>query len=171
VSAPRNPWPPGPWRILGRGVRRGPAKVLAVASSGGHWVELLRLQRAFEGHDVAYASVSAGCRVDVPTARFHVLPDVTRWEPRAIPGCLRSVVSVLAAERPDVVVSTGALPGLLALTAARAVGIRTLWLDSLANAERLSGSGQAARFVADLWLTQWPDLARPSGPHHLGAVL
>ncbi len=32
-------------------------RVLAVASGGGHWVQLLRLRPAWEGCDVAYATV------------------------------------------------------------------------------------------------------------------
>ena len=32
-------------------------KVLVVASGGGHWIQLRRLQPAFDGLDVAYVSV------------------------------------------------------------------------------------------------------------------
>jgi hypothetical protein len=32
-------------------------KILAVASGGGHWVELIRLSPAFEGHVVVFATV------------------------------------------------------------------------------------------------------------------
>ena len=48
---------------------------------------------------------------------------------------------------------------------------RTIWIDSIANVEKLSSSGAAARLVADVWLTQWPDLARKDGPECWGAVL
>ena len=48
---------------------------------------------------------------------------------------------------------------------------KTIWIDSIANCERLSSSGRRARRVAHQWLTQWPDLARPEGPHYWGAVL
>jgi hypothetical protein len=48
---------------------------------------------------------------------------------------------------------------------------RTIWIDSIANVERLSSSGAQARRVADVWLTQWEHLARPEGPEYWGAVL
>ncbi len=48
---------------------------------------------------------------------------------------------------------------------------RTVWIDSIANIERLSLSGARARPVADVWLTQWAHLARPDGPEYWGAVL
>ena len=40
-------------------------RVLAVASSGGHWVQLRRLAPAFEGQDVAYLTTDAGHRAEV----------------------------------------------------------------------------------------------------------
>ena len=69
-------------------------------------------------------------------------------------------------------VSTGAAPGLVALALAKLMlGSRTIWIDSIANSERLSLSGRLARPVADAWLTQWAHLARPGGPDYWGAVL
>jgi hypothetical protein len=73
-------------------------------------------------------------------------------------------------ERPDVVLSTGAAPGFFALLFGRLLGARTIWLDSIANIEELSMSGRMARRHADLWLTQWPHLARPDGPECAGRV-
>ena len=78
---------------------------------------------------------------------------------------------VLRKEKPDLVISTGAAPGGLALYLAKRSGIKTVWIDSIANAEELSLSGQKAGAFADLWLTQWPELAREDGPHYKGSVL
>jgi UDP-N-acetylglucosamine:LPS N-acetylglucosamine transferase len=74
-------------------------------------------------------------------------------------------------ERPDVVISTGAAPGYFAIRAGKLLGARTIWVDSMANAERLSLSGRRVKSHADLWLTQWPHLAAPEGPYFEGAVL
>lgn len=78
---------------------------------------------------------------------------------------------IVIRERPDVVVTTGAAPGLVVLALARLLGARTVWVDSIANAERLSLSGRLAEGRADLVLTQWPELAREGGPRYLGGVL
>ena len=53
----------------------------------------------------------------------------------------------------------------------RLLGARTIWVDSIANADELSLSGRKAGRFAHLWLTQWPELARAQGPHYQGAVL
>ena len=77
---------------------------------------------------------------------------------------------VIVRERPQVVVSTGAAPGYLALRLAKALGARTVWIDSVANVDELSLSGRLASEKADLCLTQWPHLA--SGPvSYQGSVL
>ena len=53
---------------------------------------------------------------------------------------------------------------------ARAIGARTLWIDSIANGEVLSSSARLARRVATTRVTQWPDLAA-AGVAYWGSVL
>ncbi|MEZ4248583.1 MAG: hypothetical protein R3B99_10110 [Polyangiales bacterium] len=129
------------------------------------------MRRAFDGHDVAYATVSDAYRTHVPDARFHVIPDVTRWDRLGLARCAARVALVLLRERPDVVISTGALPGFFGIVLAKGMGAKTIWLDSIANVEELSMSGQRVKPFADLWLTQWEELAGPGGPTYAGAVL
>lgn len=158
--------------LFARKWQRGrPKRVLAIASGGGHWVELMRIKPALDQHDVAYATVSESYRSHVAGARFHVVPDVTRWDRVGLLRCSARVLALLLRERPEVVISTGALPGFFGIVLAKALGIRTIWLDSIANVEELSMSGQKVGPFADLWLTQWPELARPRGPHYAGAIL
>ena len=60
---------------------------------------------------------------------------------------------------------------LIALALGRLFGARTLWVDSIANSERLSGSGEIARRFAHQVITQWPDLAHGNDPAYWGSVL
>jgi UDP-N-acetylglucosamine:LPS N-acetylglucosamine transferase len=145
-------------------------RVLAVASSGGHWIQLRRLAPAFEGHDVAYLTTDAGYRSEAGSARFHVVNDANRWNKLALLRCALKVLWVVLRERPTVVVSTGAAPGYLAIRCGRLLGARTVWVDSVANVDELSMSGQMASSTADLCLTQWPHLAGGQ-VRYLGAVL
>ena len=48
---------------------------------------------------------------------------------------------------------------------------RTLFLDSIANAEELSLSANLAKRHCDLVLTQWPHLAEQDGPRYRGSVV
>lgn len=146
-------------------------KVLAISSGGGHWIELLRLRPAFDGHFMVFVTVDETYRAHVGDAPLRVVPDTTRWDRLGMLRCATQVLRVLLAERPDVVVSTGALPGFFGVVLGRALGARTIWVDSLANVDELSMSGQKVGRFADLWLTQWPELARPGGPRFAGSVL
>lgn len=146
-------------------------KLLAVSSGGGHWVQLLRLRPAFEDCDVVFVTVDAGYRSDVPGREFRTIPDATRWNKFALARTILAVFFLLLRERPDVVVSTGAAPGYFAVRIGKWFGARTVWIDSVANVEELSLSGQRAGRCVDLWLTQWPHLARAGGPVCSGSVL
>jgi UDP-N-acetylglucosamine:LPS N-acetylglucosamine transferase len=152
-------------------MHRARPKVLAVASGGGHWVQLMRIRHAFEGCDVSYVTVHGSYRAQVPNHNFYVVDDANRWSKIALMKTAARLGSVVWRERPDIVVSTGAAPGYLALRLGRLLGARTVWLDSIANVEQLSMSGAWVGQSADLWLTQWPHLARPEGPHYAGSVL
>jgi UDP-N-acetylglucosamine:LPS N-acetylglucosamine transferase len=144
---------------------------LAVSSGGGHWVELIRVAPAFAGHDVAFATVDETYRSEVSSARFYTVRDVTRWNKWRWMQAVAKLMWILLRERPDVVISTGALPGYFSLRLAKWFGAKTIWLDSIANVEELSMSGKNIGRHADLWLTQWPHLAKPNGPLYRGTVL
>jgi UDP-N-acetylglucosamine:LPS N-acetylglucosamine transferase len=145
-------------------------RILAMASGGGHFVQLLRLRPALEGHEVHFATVHAASCSEVGEAGFHVFRDVSRADWWRLPLTLIDVAGILLKVRPDVIITTGALPPLLALLLVRPFGVKTLWVDSIANSEALSGSGRLARKIASQTITQWPGLTEP-GVEHWGSVL
>jgi UDP-N-acetylglucosamine:LPS N-acetylglucosamine transferase len=150
----------------------GKRRVLAIASAGGHWVQMRRLSAAFEGCDVGYVSTYKDLADTVGGARFYKVTDVTRRNPARLLRTALQLAGILLKERPDIVITTGALPGLICIALAKMLTkAETVWIDSIANCEELSSSGKQARRFADQWLTQWPELARPDGPHYWGAVL
>ena len=147
-------------------------KVLAVASGGGHWVQLRRLYGAFDGLDVAFVSLDPRYSEQVRNHRYYTVRGVTRWDRWRFIVLTIQLVKIFFLERPTVVITTGSAPGLVALALAKKVfGAKTIWIDSIANCERLSSSGAYARRFADVWLTQWSHLQTPTGPHYWGAVL
>jgi UDP-N-acetylglucosamine:LPS N-acetylglucosamine transferase len=145
--------------------------ILAASSGGGHWIELLRIRDAFEGHRVEYLTVRHDYRSDVSGAPFHTVNDATSWNLLGSLALAFRVLLIVIKVRPDVVVSTGAAPGYFAVRFGKLLGARTIWLDSLANVDQLSKAGRMAGPHADLWLTQWPDLAKDEGPEFAGRVL
>lgn len=149
----------------------GRRRVLAIASGGGHWVQLMRLAPAFDGLDVTFVSRDPSSAADVPGRPYFTIGDASRHQRLAFALVICQALWLLIRVRPAVIVTTGAAPGLVALALGKTLfRAKTVWIDSIANVEKLSGSGMLAARFADLRLTQWPDLAE-GGVEHWGAVL
>ena len=155
-------------------------KVMVATSDGGHWVQMRRILPAFAGWELVFVGTEATLDTDLGAdlgagsgaPRYYPVRNVSRANAHELPVLLWQLARAVWRERPDAVVTTGAGPGLLALGMCKILArSRTIWIDSVANTERMSMSGRMARHVADAWLVQWEHLARPEGPHHWGAVL
>ena len=146
-------------------------KVLAVASRGGHWVQLLRLREAFDGCDVVYVTTDPAYETTVDGAKFRTVVEANRNQKFRMGLLVLQMLLLIVRERPRAIVTTGAAPGYLALRIGRRFGAKTLWIDSIANADQLSLSGRLASRCADVTLTQWEHLAEPDVAEFRGAVL
>lgn len=145
-------------------------RVLAIASAGGHWDQLMRLRPAFDDQKVTYVTTLDGIAQRAGlTARL--VPDCNRNEYRKMVSCAVRLAAILVVVRPQLIITTGALPGLIACAFGRLIGAKSLWIDSIANGEELSMSGYKARSVATVCLSQWPEVAKQANVAHWGAVL
>lgn len=145
-------------------------RVVAISSRGGHWIELLRLRDGFAGQDVTYVTTVPEYRTMVSDGDFRVVTEASRDTKFRMVVMALQVLWILLTVRPAVVVTTGAAPGFIAIWLGKRLGIRTLWVDSIANAEEMSMSGQLALKHADTVLTQWKHLASERVQFH-GAVV
>lgn len=146
--------------------------ILAVASGGGHWVQLRRLFPAFTGFDTAIVTVSKAYVEQAEGRRFHVVTDAHRLKKWRFLRLAFQAFFIIVVERPRIVITTGSAPGLACIVIAKLLlRSRTMWIDSIANCETLSSSGRIARRFSDVWLTQHPDLETKDGPHYWGSVL
>ncbi|MBY6186815.1 hypothetical protein KUV89_09305 [Marinobacter hydrocarbonoclasticus] len=152
-------------------------KVIAVASNGGHWVQLLRLLPALQPEDINISldfisTEEINVIYQGNSFRSHVVTDCNFSESkRKILPCLFQCCRIVNKIKPDVVVSTGAAPGLLTIFVARLCGAKTIWIDSIANSRKLSLSGRVAKYIASVCLTQWPELADGKRVMHVGSVV
>ncbi len=133
---------------------------MAVASIGGHWVQLLRIARPMEEqYDMIYVSTHPKCATMVEGQRFYRTADFSRSDAwKLIPSFFKAV-RLLRREKPDAIMTTGAAPGFVFLLVGKLLGIKTIWIDSIANVEHLSASGRMASRFASQTYTQWKDLA------------
>jgi UDP-N-acetylglucosamine:LPS N-acetylglucosamine transferase len=145
--------------------------VLAVSSGGGHWVQMQRLAPAFSGADVHFVTTDATAIERVRASNLHVYPEANKDTPLRLIYCVLRLSWIVFWLRPDVVVSTGAAGGFLAIRLARLIGARTMFIDSIANARQLSISARLSLGVADRVLSQWPGVAASTGAEYRGAVI
>ena len=141
--------------------------IFAVASFGGHWVQLNKLDKVLQRHNTYYFSTEK----NIISNKTFYINDFSRddfW--KAIPCFFKALYFILKL-KPHVVISTGALPGLIFIVVAKLCRKKTVWLDSMANSDELSFSGKFAGKFADVWLTQWEDLASSTGPFYKGRVI
>lgn len=145
-------------------------KVLAIASVGGHWIQLLRLRPAFNNCEVVFVSTKESFSEMVPGNKFYAVPDSNRGNKVGLIKSFFKLIKIIISEKPDVIITTGASPGLLGIFGGKILGIKTIWIDSIANVEQISLSGKIASKFASKVYTQWPDLAT-KGIHYSGNVL
>lgn len=145
-------------------------RIVAVASGGGHWLQMMELYPAFSGKDVFFITTKESF-LKKNQVDGVVIPDCNAREPLNLLRAFVFAFKLIRKLRPEVVVSTGAAPGLIVLFLSYWFGAKTIWVDSVANAERLSLSGRLAGYFASVWLTQWPHLSIPDGPEYRGSVL
>lgn len=146
-------------------------RVVAIASGGGHWQQLMLMRDGYAGGDVLYLTTLPGLPEQYEASPARIIPDCNRNELGNVIRCVASLARILIMHRPHVIISTGALPGVIALALGRLIGARTIWVDSVANAEEMSMSGKLAKRFAHLWLSQWEHVAAEAGADYAGAVL
>ncbi len=145
-------------------------RVVAISSRGGHWIQLLRLRDAFSDQDVTYITTVPEYRSMVGDSDFRIVTEASRKTKFRMILMALQVLWILIRVRPSAIVTTGAAPGFIAVWLGRRLGIRTLWVDSIANADEMSMSGKLAMQHADTVLTQWEHLSSDHVQFH-GAVV
>jgi UDP-N-acetylglucosamine:LPS N-acetylglucosamine transferase len=119
-------------------MKHGSTRILAVASGGGHWEQLMLLRHTLENYDVRFATTEPSVAQQHGIADAESLPDCNQNKPLLSLMCAFAALRIVLKHRPDVVISTGAAPGFFCILAGRLIGARTLWIDSVANGEALS---------------------------------
>jgi UDP-N-acetylglucosamine:LPS N-acetylglucosamine transferase len=135
-------------------------KIIAISSIGGHWVQLMRLKPAFENNIVIYVTTSDKYESVVGSDLFYSISDGNKSNIPGLIKCFFQIFRIIKIEKPDFIVSTGAAPGLIAIIIGKLYGAKTIWIDSIANCEKLSLSGKISTLFANKVYTQWSHLEK-----------
>ncbi len=148
-------------------------RICLAASAGGHVSQLLKLAESWNGYETFCVTTKEVVRDKL--SKFgvvYVVGECNRQHPIRVITVLLRCIRIIFKERPDVVISTGAAAGCMLCLLGKMLGAKIVWIDSITNVERLSLSGRMVRYIADLFLVQWPELAiRYKKVEYVGAVV
>ena len=149
------------------------AKICIAASAGGHLSQLLLLWPVWEEAEVVCVSTGQVVRDKLETmGKTYIVGECNREHPLKTIGVMCKCLRIVLREKPDMVLSTGAAPGFLVCFWGKVFGAKIIWVDSIANTERLSMSGRMIRPFADLILSQWRDVAaKYTNVEYVGEVI
>lgn len=134
-------------------------KILAVASDGGHWVELIRITKSLErDFSLCYVGTHNNQASSAGKNRFYKISDFSRTDCYKFILVFFQSMRILIKEKPDVIITTGAAPGGVVVFVAALLRKRTIWIDSIANVNHLSLSGRIASLFVSRVYTQWKEI-------------
>jgi UDP-N-acetylglucosamine:LPS N-acetylglucosamine transferase len=139
-------------------------RICVGASAGGHMNQLLKLLEASSSWpqppSFYVTTLEALSKKLAQKGPVYIIGECNRRHLLKVFGVLIRSLTIMIRERPDVLITTGSLPLAIACLAAKLFGAKIVWIDSIANIERFSLSGRMVLHFADLFLTQWPELAQ-----------
>lgn len=141
-------------------LRSSRKKIGLVASSGGHWEELLCLRELADRYD-AFFVTERGAQAGALRAKLYRFAQIDRGEPLFIFHFLWVSVRALwivLRERPDAIVTTGALLAFPFCAWAKLCGKKVIYLESAARVQAASLTGRLVGRFADLFLVQWESM-------------
>ena len=148
-------------------------KVLAIASPGGHWIQLNKICNPLEDRfDVVYVTPGAQYTSVAKNSRKILnVSDASADSKLMLIPLAFQLLWIFIKERPSAIISTGAAPGAIAFLMAKFLPIKTIWVDSIANVSQLSRSGRMVQKYANKVITQWEPLSDGKDIIYKGSIL
>lgn len=149
-----------------------PQRILLVANSGGHLLQLLALEGAFDGLDRLWVTLAAA---DSNSLLVHE-PVVFAHGPtnRNLGNALRNLLLAWRTVRdhnPDVILSTGAALAVPFFFVGRLRRKRLVYVESFTRVRDLSLSGRMVYPLADAFFVQWRTSAVRRRTVYAGSVV
>lgn len=138
-------------------------KACFVASSGGHWEELMCLREIAEEHDTIYITEEGNQAQDSFVKPKYLFRQINRHEKNFIWHFIKLMIKswkIMKKERPELIVTTGAMIAFPFCIFAKHFGAKLIYVESFARVKDGSLTGKLAYRFADLFLVQWKSLMK-----------
>ena len=136
-------------------------RLLMAASSGGHLEEVLALKPLKDKYETILLTEKTDYSVRFWQDRIYLLPQMNRREIKGILSFLGSFITVariFRKEKPDAVLSTGAMVTFPAIFWGRLLGKKIIFVECLFNVDKPTLTGKLAYRFADLFIVQWQEM-------------
>jgi len=134
-----------------------------VASSGGHWEELMCIRSIAQEHNTVYVTEEGGQARDSSLEKLHLVPQINRRQKDFLWKFLKLILTsgkIMLREKPDFVVTTGALIAFPFCVYGKLLGAKVIYIESFARVHDRSLTGRLVYPMADLFLVQWETLLK-----------
>lgn len=136
-------------------------KIGFVASSGGHWEEIMCLKEIADEYESFYITENGGQALDSNKKDIYVFPQINRYERKFFIHFFKLFANahkILKKEKPDLIITTGALISFPFCILVKVRGGKLIYIESFARINNGSLMGRIAYYFADLFLVQWESL-------------
>lgn len=149
-------------------------KICFVASSGGHWEELLCLKPLTEKYDSVFVTEKGGQSDDAEGLRIYTVDQMNRKEKFFVLKFIRLFVKAAIftyREKPDVFITTGALISFPFCVIGKLFRKKIVYIESFARIEGKSMTGKLVYPIADYFVVQWKSMLEYYPKAHYGGAI
>lgn len=136
-------------------------KICFAASSGGHLEEIACLKPIAEKYDSFLLTEYGGFNPITIGEKTYYISQINRREKAFALKFLKLFfysLRILLREKPDIIISTGALATCPICVIGKILGIKIIYIESFARVENASLTGRLMYKIADLFIVQWKEL-------------
>lgn len=137
-------------------------KICFTSSSGGHFNQMHKLSREYDNYDKVYITERTNFSERIlKNEKSYFYDVINRKEKKFIFKLLKIVPNiflVIKKERPDLIISTGALITVPVCYIGKLFGSKVIFIESFAKVKTPTLSGKLVNKIADKIIVQWPDL-------------
>lgn len=133
-------------------------KLCFVASSGGHWEELMCLDTIAQKNSSFFVTEDGAQAEGFLSEKIYTLPQINRHEKYFLLHFLKLFAKagkIIFNEKPDVVITTGALIAFPFCLFVKLRGGKVIYIESFARVHDASLTGKLVYRFADLFIVQW----------------
>lgn len=138
-------------------------KICFIASSGGHFEQIMMLKPLMQKHDSFVVTEKTNYSVSNEDIPFYYLKQVNRHEIKFIYYMIINSIKTLKIflkEKPDIVISTGALATIPMCLLAKIFKKKLIFIESFAKITSPTLTGKLIYKFADQFYIQWEELRK-----------